>query len=177
MRGDPAFDSDPQRNIFRNGGESVAVHPSSTRNFAPATIIPEFRRASRNPGDEHIWHVDMESADPDGRFVTVWVGLENTTADSGLRLVAGSHLCGKTVQQFEAERGAKRADISTETVLEWAKSANPDAYIAEPAVSDGEAILFDGRLCSLVWHTGATARVRPRHPSARRRGIIYDNAT
>ena len=63
----------------------------------------------RDPGDRHVWHVDIESAAPDGRFVTVWIGLENTTGDSGLRMIAGSHLCDKTVQQFHAETGATQA--------------------------------------------------------------------
>jgi mannose-6-phosphate isomerase-like protein (cupin superfamily) len=102
----------------------------------------------RDPRDEHSWHVDAESSAPDGRFATVWIGLENTTAESGLRLVAGSHLCGKTVQQFGSEKRTGRAYASTETVLEWARSLNPDARLAEPPVGDGDAILFDGRM----WH-------------------------
>ena len=115
----------------------------------------------RDPGDRHVWHVDIESAAPDGRFVTVWIGLENTTGDSGLRMIAGSHLCDKTVQQFHAETRASRATVTSETVLEWARSENPDAWFAEPEVNDGEAILFDGR----IWH-GSVNRLPDKSRSA-----------
>ena len=103
----------------------------------------------REPGQRHSWHVDMETASPDGRFVTAWIGLENTAAASGVRLIAGSHLCGKTAQQCLAESGCTtRRDTPDETVVEWAKATNPEARLAEPELTDGEAILFDGRM----WH-------------------------
>ena len=103
----------------------------------------------RGPGDRHTWHVDMESSFADGGFVTAWIGLRNTTAASGVRLIAGSHSCGKTVQQCLAESGSKgREDRSDEAVLDWAKSLNPQARLVEPELSDGDAMLFDGRM----WH-------------------------
>ena len=102
----------------------------------------------RNPGDIHTWHVDEETEAHGGRFATVWIGLHNTTANSGLRMIAGSHLCRRTVSQFQADTGVSRKDSSPETVLGWAQSENPKARLVEPAVADGEAILFDGRM----WH-------------------------
>ena len=101
----------------------------------------------RVPGEVHPWHVDIESASPDGRFVTVWIGLENTSSASSIRLIAGSHLCNP-IQQFRAESGLAREEASTEAALAWARGANPDARLVEPDMRDGEAILFDGRM----WH-------------------------
>ncbi len=102
----------------------------------------------RNPGHIHTWHVDEETEAPDGRFVTAWIGLHNTTANSGIRMIAGSHLCNRTLSQFQADTGVLREDSTTETVLRWAQSENPEARLIEPAATDGEAIFFDGRM----WH-------------------------
>jgi quercetin dioxygenase-like cupin family protein len=101
----------------------------------------------RAPGEVHPWHVDIESASPDGRFVTAWIGLRNTSSASSVRLIAGSHRCN-TIQQFRAESGSARDEASTETAIEWARSANSDARLVEPDMKDGEAMLFDGRM----WH-------------------------
>lgn len=101
----------------------------------------------RKAGQVHLWHVDAEASAPGGRFVTAWIGLHNTTGESGIRMIAGSHLC-RTIEQFQAERSYLRTDTSTETALEWAQSENPDARLVEPEVTNGEVILFDGRM----WH-------------------------
>jgi mannose-6-phosphate isomerase-like protein (cupin superfamily) len=102
----------------------------------------------RRPGQGHPWHVDIETSRPNGRYVSVWIGLENTSRESGLQLLAGSHFSDKTIQQVQAEKGYHRGDASTETVLAWAQERNPDAHLVKPALGDGEAVLFDGRL----WH-------------------------
>ena len=38
----------------------------------------------REPGQAHPWHTDIESSCPNGGFVSVWIGLENTCAQTGL---------------------------------------------------------------------------------------------
>ena len=102
----------------------------------------------RRPGEAHPWHVDIETSGPEGRYVSVWIGLENTGAAAGLQLVAGSHACRKVIQQVQAEKGLRRGEASTETVLAWAREDNCDAHLVEPVLADGDAVLFDGRL----WH-------------------------
>ena len=102
----------------------------------------------RRPGQGHPWHVDIETSTPNGRYVSAWIGLENTGRDSGLQLLAGSHASEKTIQQVQAEKGYLRGDAPTEEVLEWARESNPDARVVKPEIGDGEAVLFDGRL----WH-------------------------
>lgn len=99
------------------------------------------------PGNVHPWHVDIECAQGAGRFAAVWIGLQHTSGNT-LQLISGSHRIGRTVQQEQAERGYARGAASTETVLEWARERNSTAAYCEPAVGDGQAIVFDGTL----WH-------------------------
>ena len=115
--------------------------------LGPDIILWGAKLIIRKPGQVHLWHVDSETSSPGGRFVSAWIGLRNTTGESGLRMIAGSHIC-RTVEQFQADSGAPRDGTSSDTALEWARSENPDAHIVEPEVGDGEVILFDGRM----WH-------------------------
>lgn len=108
----------------------------------------------RHPGEIHPWHVDVETSAPDGSFVSVWIGLENTRSKPGLQLVAGSHVAGATVQQVQAQHGFGRGKASTETVLAWARERNTAAALVCPELDDGDAILFDGRL----WHGSRNER-------------------
>ena len=108
----------------------------------------------RGPGQGHPWHVDIETSTRNGRYVSLWIGLKNTSVESGLQLIAGSHSSGKVIQQVQAEKGFRRGVAPTETVLEWAKQLNPDAHLVRPALANGEAVLFDGRL----WHGSRNLR-------------------
>jgi mannose-6-phosphate isomerase-like protein (cupin superfamily) len=111
----------------------------------------------RGPGKRHPWHVDIETSDPCGRFVSAWIGLENTSRRSGLELIAGSHHA-KTIQEIQHAHGLHRGDAATEKVLAWAREQNPDARLIEPQLVDGEAVLFDGRL----WHASQNVCRRTR---------------
>src|SRR5207244_6427335 len=102
----------------------------------------------REPGRIHHWHTDIESSDPDGEFVSVWIGLENTSRESALQVISRSHAFGKTIQQVVREHGLRRGEACNETVLAWARTYAPSATFVQPEVTDGQAILFDGS----VWH-------------------------
>lgn len=112
----------------------------------------------RKKGNEvHPFHTDAETSAPDGRFVSFWMGLENTGPSSGLMFVPGSHRFGTTIQEINARRGVTRNDSMGEQVLDAARAFAADPAIAQPPVSEGEALLFDGR----AWHgshnVGATS--------------------
>lgn len=100
------------------------------------------------PGERHHWHTDIETAAPDARAVSVWIGLTQTDRRSSLALVPGSHRLGRSLQQAAYEHGCRRADVREEDVAAWARELGLESEIARPALSDGEALLFDGRL----WH-------------------------
>ena len=45
----------------------------------------------RAPDQIHPWHTDVHLALSPGRAVTVWLGLDNVTVNTALRMIAGSH--------------------------------------------------------------------------------------
>lgn len=102
----------------------------------------------RTPGQKHPFHTDIESSSPAGGCVSIWIGLENTTQESALALISRSHRVGRTIQQEIHERGAARDRIQGENALAWARESVPESRLVQPAMGNGEAILFDGRL----WH-------------------------
>ena len=108
----------------------------------------------RGPGDVHPWHSDIESSAPDGRFVTAWIGIENTSRESALQVISRSHLLGKTVQEARLDRGLKREEATPDTMLESVRPRFPDAELIQAEMTNGDALLFDGRL----WHGSDNTR-------------------
>ena len=106
----------------------------------------------------HYWHTDIESAAPHGRFVSVWIGLENTCKESALSLASRSHRFGKPIQQITKERGLSRSEATSDRVAAWAREFDGAATIAQPDMKDGQAIVFDGRLWHGSHHTGHDRR-------------------
>jgi mannose-6-phosphate isomerase-like protein (cupin superfamily) len=108
------------------------------------------RITRRPPGSSHPWHTDIESAAPDARVVSAWIGLRNTSRDSGLLFIAGSHRFGRSVQEVLAGLGEQRDTITDARMLAIARAIDPGAAMVQPDARDGAALLFDGR----VWHSG-----------------------
>ena len=108
----------------------------------------------RDPGQIHPWHTDMESSALDGRFVSVWIGIQNISQESALQVVTRSHAIGKPLQQVQHEHNLRRGEATNDTVLAWARERDPRATLVQPVMSDGDAILFDGR----IWHATNNAR-------------------
>ena len=102
----------------------------------------------RRAGEVHPWHVDIESSMPGSRCASVWIGLENTRRNSGLQLIAGSHLIDETLQQMQSNDGHRRGEASSQTVLTWARKHYSEAAIVTPDLKNGDALIFDGR----IWH-------------------------
>jgi glycosyltransferase involved in cell wall biosynthesis/mannose-6-phosphate isomerase-like protein (cupin superfamily)/tetratricopeptide (TPR) repeat protein len=112
------------------------------------------RTIERRPGQTHVWHSDIESCAPEGGFVSAWIGIENTSQDSALHVITRSHLCGKSVQQVLHERGLRRGEPSAEDLLALAREIAPGAELQRPAMTNGEMLLYDGRL----WHGSHNAQ-------------------
>ncbi len=102
----------------------------------------------RRPGQSHPWHVDIESAAPNQRFASVWIGLTNTSQASGMAFISRSHGFSKTIQEVQWTKQFGRGDAADDMILAWGKEFDPLAELVQPAVSDGEAVVFDGR----IWH-------------------------
>lgn len=138
-----------------------------TELLGPNVILWGASVVDRTPGEAHAWHTDIESSAPDARCVTVWVGLENTSVESSLKLIRGSHRIGKALQMVAAERGVPRDARTTDVALECARAYLSDATVIEPAMENGQALLFDGR----VWHGSLNSQV-----SGRRRSLVLQYA-
>ena len=103
---------------------------------------------TRASGAIHPWHTDIEVSTASGKSVSVWIGLENTAADSSLLIVPHSHRFGVTVQETAHHFGKRRKEIANEDVVRWATEHDPRSRIVKIEMTDGEALFFDGAL----WH-------------------------
>ncbi len=112
----------------------------------------------RGPGDVHPWHTDLESADPHGGTLSVWLALENVSSGSSLRAVRGSHRFGVTLQEEAGRHDLRRGDVSDAEVAGWAAARDPRSGVVGLDASVGDAVLFDGRL----WHASSNATETPR---------------
>ena len=109
---------------------------------------------ARVPGQVHPWHSDVESMRPEGGFVSVWIGLENTSRDSALNMISGSHRVGSSIQELLHRERLSRTDADEARLLRWARAVVPEAEAIVPEMADGDTILFDGRL----WHGTSNRR-------------------
>ena len=140
----------------------LAIHPSLlplvTALLGEDVVLWGASAVIRGPGVRHSWHTDIESSDPEGGFVTAWIGIEGTRRESALQMISRSHCLGQTVQESRLERGLARDLASPEAMLEAARERDPQASLVQPDMADGDVLLFDGRL----WHGSNNSRRRPR---------------
>lgn len=102
----------------------------------------------RRPGQVHPWHTDLETADRDGRSVTAWIGLRNTCRESSLAVIPYSHRFGESLQEVGHGVGLARGEATSDAIEAWARERNPRSETLKLDMTDGEVLLFDGRL----WH-------------------------
>ena len=131
----------------------IATHPRIldivTRLLGDDVMLWGAQLLTRAPGLAHPWHSDIEpSVAAPGRTVTVWMGIEDTTAESSLFVVPYSHRFGATVQEVRSQEGRRREEATTEQIVRWAKGRETRASVVTPEVTDGVALVLDGQL----WH-------------------------
>lgn len=131
---------------------NIASHPGIVDRVAEilgdAVMLWGSSLIRKKPGQSHPWHTDIETSDNEPGTVTVWVGLENTTKESSLRLIPYSHRFGITIQERASREGKTRKEITADDVLGWARELDPRCEVVQFDMADGDAVLFDGRL----WH-------------------------
>lgn len=93
----------------------------------------------REPGQVHRWHVDVEHRMWPG--VTAFIGLQNTTLASTLKVIGGSHRFAAMPQELGVRSDADALAAAKRLGL-------PDASITEVDLNAGEFFIFDGPL----WH-------------------------
>lgn len=103
----------------------------------------------QSPQATHAWHTDIETSAVDAPCASIWVGLENTNAESTLELIGRSHRLNNPVQHAAVQHGLRRDEVTREHALAWVREYEPDAVLVRPIVENGRALIFDGR----VWHS------------------------
>src|SRR5262245_14308921 len=130
----------------------IAVHPELLRRLEDVLggdiVLWGVSAVRRTPGQSHPWHSDIESYAPDARFASVWIGIENTTPENALRFASGTHLLGHSVQEARAQLELTRDAATTDELLAAARESYAAAELVAPTMSNGDAVLFDGR----IWH-------------------------
>lgn len=111
---------------------------------------------TRKPEQRHPWHCDIESSDPAGGFVSVWIGIENTSRESALQMVPGSQHYGQSIQEAAQTHGLHRNQLTAEAALDLARQFDSGTSIQQPETRDGDALIFDGRL----WHGSHNSRAQ-----------------
>ncbi|MCB1120466.1 MAG: cupin domain-containing protein, partial [Verrucomicrobiae bacterium] len=102
----------------------------------------------RIPGQIHQWHDDIESCTQGEGFVSLWLGLENTTTETSLKIIPGSHQYNRLLFDIAQNKGVNARAIEDEKVEAWTRELNPESGIKLLDTADGDALFFDGRL----WH-------------------------
>lgn len=103
---------------------------------------------------KHPMHVDVEHTEWDG--ITVWIAMQNVLRGSSFSVISGSHLFGTSPQQLQQSHGLNCND--DKAVLEAAQKINPDSKLVRLNVSDGQFILFSGKLWHGTQNTGQKLR-------------------
>ena len=140
--------------------------------LGPDIVLWSASAVSRRPGAVHPWHSDIESSDPEGRFVSVWIGIQHTSRESALQLISRSHRLGTTVQEVRFARGLRRHEGTPEVMLAAAREREPEAALVQPEMTNGEALVLDGRL----WHGSDNRRTRGRRLALLFQYAAADNA-
>jgi quercetin dioxygenase-like cupin family protein len=115
---------------------------------------------TRAQGAVHPWHSDIEpSFAAPGKTVSVWIGMENTTADSSLLLIPYSHRFGVTIQEVRSQFGRGRDEATNQDIVRWAHERDARSQLLKLEMTDGEAVFFDGKL----WHGSHNLFSKTRH--------------
>ena len=114
---------------------------------------------ARPPATRHPWHCDIEAAAVQrGKTVNAWIGLRNTSAATGIKLIPFSHQL-PSIQQELAERNRGRSDVTDQEVLQWAQEQESRAHIIRPELGDGDCLILDGN----TWHSSQNTTTKVRH--------------
>jgi quercetin dioxygenase-like cupin family protein len=124
--------------------------------LGPDIVLWGASAVTRKPEQRHLWHTDIESSDPAGGFISVWIGIENTSQESALQMIPGSQRYGKSIQEAAQTRGMHRSQLTAEAALELARQFDSRASMEQPETRDGDALIFDGRL----WHGSHNSRAQ-----------------
>jgi len=130
----------------------IAAHPAIVERVAdllgPDVMVWGTSTNVKHPGQTHRWHVDIETRR--WRGITAFIGLENLTELTTLKVVSRSHLIGVLPQDAGI--------TSDESAVACCKARDAAAELVPVRMTTGEFFLFDG----LAWHGSHNASAAPR---------------
>jgi len=130
----------------------LARHPAIVERVAsllgPDLLAWSFTLNSYFPGKIHPWHVDVEHLQWSG--VSVFLGLQNTTMRSTLKVINGSQRILRSPKEFGV--------VDDESALAACLKMDPGAELVPVPVREGEFFIFDGPL----WHGSKNTSFRTR---------------
>ncbi|UPT38524.1 phytanoyl-CoA dioxygenase family protein [Pseudomonas amygdali] len=127
----------------------VAAHPELlnkvSRLLGPQFVLWGAQIIRKRPGEVHQFHTDIET-----RYwnsVNVWLGLENCGSLSSIMMISHSHTLDGAIPPQSAGRFSEGA-VDSATVLRRAQALGAMCELVRPALSDGQAFIFNGA----AWH-------------------------
>jgi len=108
----------------------------------------------QNPFHRHRFHQDAEFAFIDG--VAVWMAVKNVIPSECFYIITGSHLLNTSPQELSKKEGINLND--PKAVEAAAKKISPDCRLLHVPITDGQFILFHGKL----WHGTNNPTAQPR---------------
>ena len=119
-------------------------------------------RFEQAPKERLLWHTDTEYDYWHG--ISVWLGVQNVTPETALKILPGSHRFKTTPEDYQQKHGLDLTQmVDDDQMLEELQRANPELD-AQPTVmrvpvSDGEFVLFNGKLWHASHNPGTAERV------------------
>lgn len=103
----------------------------------------------QGPQESLHWHSDTEY--DYFNAVGIWIGIDNVTPETALKLLPGSHLLSQFPEDFIGESGMDMEALSPDEVMLSIANKISEDFNAEPIrpqMNDGEFIILNGKL----WH-------------------------
>jgi hypothetical protein len=138
----------PASKIFYDLAMNPKIIDAVTELIGDDIILWGSGMVTRPPGFNHPWHSDIESALPPEKTCTAWIAIENVSFDTSLQIIPYSHKFDMTIQECSFRNGKRRGQAKTDDVVRWAQEKNPECFLHQSEMNDGEVQYFDGH----IWH-------------------------
>ncbi len=136
--------------VYRLGADRRIVGRVS-QVIGPDVLLSGSMIINQRPGDFHTWHVDAEQMEWNG--VTGWLALENVSAKSTLRVVAGSQRIGLPPPPYDD------VGLDDDLVLAEARHHDPDCRLFSLPAEPGQFYI----LARGLWHASRNDSTNTRY--------------
>lgn len=119
-------------------------------------------RFEQAPNERLFWHTDTEYDYWHG--VSVWLGIQNVTPETALKILPGSHRFDTTPEDYQQKHGLDLNQlVDDDQMLDALRRTDPQlaaqTRVMRVPVNDGEFVLFNGKLWHASHNPGDAQRV------------------